>query len=390
MVQIIEENRRPTASENFGRAFSGISSALAQHFSQKKQEKAQQMQMQQENEAARQMGIDLSGITDPKMRQQAMASMLQGQNQQQLEQLRQQRPQKPLTDLQLSQKALADERLNALQSEQSHFNQIMGNETKQSEQQMQIGESAQESLGSPLSKISEDKLSQLAAFKGQPGKKGVMGNAAQAELDKRKQSNIQDRKEELSFHKESAKYDEDLQKHTKIAKNQADTIKNIRKAVASGNIKPSSWANIFKGMGDIGNKISNALLSGDEATLLASIPSLLEGWKEVFGVRLSDADLKVLQDKLPDIGKTPEANNAIMKIMEKYSDMTLLRSQIGRDIKKQNKGIRPLGYVDRIEERFDEMVSPVRVVSPKTGNIIEIPAYKVGDAINSGAKLADE
>jgi biotin carboxyl carrier protein len=198
------------------------------------------------------------------------------------------------------------------------------------------------------------------------------------------------RKEEVEFHKETAKYDEDLMKQAKIAKNQNETFKNIESAINSGNVKPTSWANILKGMGPIGDLMGNALLKKDEATLLASIPSLLEGWKDVFGVRLTDADLRVLQDKLPSIGKSPEANRAIINVMRKYSEMTKLRSQISADIKTKNKGLRPLGYAEMIEERFDEMVKPIRIVSPKTGKVIEIPAYKVGDAIKAGATLANE
>jgi len=200
------------------------------------------------------------------------------------------------------------------------------------------------------------------------------------------------RDEELQFHKESQKYDEELFKQTKIAKNQIETIKNIVKAVASGNVTPTSLASIFKGMGQIGDKISEALINKDEATLLASIPQLLEGWKEVFGVRLSDADLRVLQDKLPSIGKSPEANTAIIKIMKKYADMTLLRSQIAKKIKEDNKGLRPLSYADKVETRFDEMVAPVRIIRPATEKNpereIEIPAYELSSAIRSGARLA--
>lgn len=202
------------------------------------------------------------------------------------------------------------------------------------------------------------------------------------------------RDEELQFHKESAKYDEDLLKQTKTAKGQIETIGNIQKAIASGNVTPSSWANILKGFGKIGNKISEALINKDEATLLASIPQLLEGWKEVFGVRLSDADLNLLQDKLPSIGKSKEANSAILKIMKKYGDMTLLRSQIAKEIKEKNGGLRPLGYADKIESRFDEMVRPIRIIRPKTEQApereIEIPAYQLSDALRSGARLANE
>lgn len=212
-----------------------------------------------------------------------------------------------------------------------------------------------------------------------------------AERESKLTSGISERKraEQIQFHKEGEKYDEDLFKQTKIAKKQIDTIKDITKSVNSGKVTPLSLANIFKGLGKIGDKISEALINKDEATLLASIPQLLEGWKEIFGVRLSDADLKVLQDKLPSIGKSAEANKAILKILSKYAEMTLLRSTIAREIKELNNGLRPLGYADKIEQRFDEMVVPVKIINPKNGKEIEIPAYKVSDAIKAGAKLAN-
>lgn len=198
------------------------------------------------------------------------------------------------------------------------------------------------------------------------------------------------RAEELQFHKESEKYDEELLSQSRLAKKQADTVSEIEKAVDSGNVSPTSLSNIFKGFGKIGDKLSEAFLKKDEATLLASIPQLLEGWKEVFGVRLTDADLRLLQDKLPSIGKSPAANKAILGVLKKYSDMTLLRGQIGDEIKKMNKGLRPLGFASKVDERFNEMTAPVKIINPTNGRTIEIPAYKLSDALRSGAKLATE
>jgi hypothetical protein len=105
---------------------------------------------------------------------------------------------------------------------------------------------------------------------------------------------------------------------------------------------------------------------------------------------LSDADLKMLQDKLPSIGKNPDSNKAILKILGKYAELTTLRTQIARDIKQNNKGLRPLGYADMIEERFDQMIAPVKIVNPNNGKTIDIPAYKLSDAIKAGAKLSNE
>lgn len=198
------------------------------------------------------------------------------------------------------------------------------------------------------------------------------------------------RNEELQFHKESEKYDQDLLKKTGLAKKQFDTIKSIENAVNSGNVNPSSLSNIFKGLGKIGDKISEALLNKDEATLLSSIPQLLEGWKEVFGVRLTDADLSLLQDKLPSIGKSQKANQAVLNVIKKYGEMTLLRGKIAEEIKQKNGNLRPLGFSSLVERRFDEMTSPVEIINPNNGRKISIPAYKLSDAILSGAKLSNE
>jgi hypothetical protein len=191
---------------------------------------------------------------------------------------------------------------------------------------------------------------------------------------------------EYKYHKESEDYDKELIKNTKVAKKQLSTVKDIEKVLQKGEVGPRSLASVFSGLGTVGDKISKALLSKDESTLLSSIPQLLEGWKDIFGVRLSDADLALLENKLPDIGKTPSANKAVLNIIKKYADQTLLRSQIAKEIKNKNNGLRPLQYEEKIEERYDEMSAPVKLISPR-GNEIEVPAYQVGAAIKGGARV---
>jgi hypothetical protein len=198
------------------------------------------------------------------------------------------------------------------------------------------------------------------------------------------------RKEDIEFHKETQKYDEDLIQQNKVAKKQIEAIDTIEESINSGNVIQASAANLFKGFGKVGDKVSEWLKNPDQAKFEAAIPQLLEGWKDVFGVRLTDADLRILQDKLPSLGKSPEANRAVVGVLRKYADQNLLRGKISSEIKSANGGLRPLGYADQIERRFDEMVAPVSIISPNTGKVIQIPAYRLSDAINSGAKLANE
>lgn len=199
-----------------------------------------------------------------------------------------------------------------------------------------------------------------------------------------------DKELEYKYHKESEDYEQELEKASKSAKIQLDAIETSEKAVKSGAIKPSSLASIFRGMGTVGDKISNALLNNKEAELQANIPAFLEGKKELFGVRLSDADLRLLQDKLPDIGKSKEANLAILRLMKKYSKNSILKEKIGSQVRTENKGLRPLQYRNKVEDRFDEMIKPVKIISPITGNMMEIPAYELSDALESGARVVSD
>lgn len=220
------------------------------------------------------------------------------------------------------------------------------------------------------------------------GVKGPIGEYAKVRLEETRETNKIGREEKLAFHKETQGYDEELRKKTASARATITSLDDIEKALKSGKVKPSSMANILKGFGKIGNKLSEAFLNGDQAAIIASIPQLLEGWKEVFGVRLTDADLALLQDKLPSIGKSEEANRSVINVMRKYAKKTLLREKIARDIKRENGNYRPAGYADLIEDRYEAMNAPVKIINPNNGKVIEIPAYELDAALSKGAKLA--
>ena len=166
-------------------------------------------------------------------------------------------------------------------------------------------------------------------------------------------------KHDIQFHEESAKFEEEVRKNANVARRQIPLIDNGIKSVSEGKINPGSLANVFGFFGDRGKKIANALLSKDESALLASVPEFLEGRKELFGVRLSDADLKLLQDKLPDIGKSKEANLAILNLMKKAAQKSLKLENVAESV-LENKGLayrsgklRPLGYEREVMKAFN-------------------------------------
>ncbi len=104
------------------------------------------------------------------------------------------------------------------------------------------------------------------------GRKGVSNSniesTIKSELEDEKLAKEQrrfDQKQAYTFHKETEKFDEEVNKSATSAKVQLDAIEDSRKALDSGNVKPSSLANIFRTLGPVGEKIASALMSADEA-----------------------------------------------------------------------------------------------------------------------------
>ncbi len=80
MVQVIQSNRQkpPSFMQSI---LGGIAANTPAAIEKYQGMKLQQQQMSQENEAAKRMGIDLSGISDPKVRQEIISNSLKGQTQ---------------------------------------------------------------------------------------------------------------------------------------------------------------------------------------------------------------------------------------------------------------------------------------------------------------------
>lgn len=179
-------------------------------------------------------------------------------------------------------------------------------------------------------------------------------------IENRRRTQEKGSEHDIKFHQESEKFEQSLHEHANTAKRQLPLIESGMKSVKEGKVKPSSLANIFSHFGEKGKKISNALLNKDEAALLSSIPDFLEGRKELFGVRLSDADLRLLQDKLPDIGKSKEANLAIFDLMKRAAERAIKLEKTAEEVlEKQglpyrSGKLRPLGYEREVMKAFND------------------------------------
>lgn len=92
---------------------------------------------------------------------------------------------------------------------------------------------------------------------------------------------------------------------------------------------------------------------------MASVPNFLEGMKDIFGARLSDADLRIVEDKLPSISKNKEANLAILDVMQRAAERSIKLEKVAEDV-LEKKGVpfrsgklRHLGYERDVMKAFN-------------------------------------
>ena len=157
------------------------------------------------------------------------------------------------------------------------------------------------------------------------------------------------RREKIEFHKEGAKYDEGL---TKKAESAERKIKAIEK---QQELQPdiSNWDR-FIAATSAGTRFEDLLKSQSAHEFDSYALPMIEGKKENFGVRLSDADLRLIVQKIATSSKNPEANKAIMEYQKLESKLDIEKRKIGDKIKKENGGLRPLDFDAKIRQKMNE------------------------------------
>lgn len=297
MVQMFDITPGPSTAGMLGQALGfGLSSQL------KSQE--ERLAQQQENKFLQQnFGVNLSGIRDPNLRSKIIGEELKGQ----LQKENQQRKSQLLSKL------------------------FPGEfEEKETMQEDASG------VSTPQEKEITD--AQIAAVS------EVDPNLAKL-LQGQKESK---RREQIEFHKESSKFDESLTKRAEAAERKIKAIERQEKILPKLSKKDRIISALFRG-----TKYENLVKSQNAQEFDSLVLPMLEGARELFGVRLSDADLKLVLQKIATAEKDPGANQAILDWQKLESNLDIARKKIGNEIRKKNKGLRPLDYEEQINQQVD-------------------------------------
>jgi len=143
-------------------------------------------------------------------------------------------------------------------------------------------------------------------------------------------------------------------------------------------------------------------LNPDETLLRTANKTLLEGSKGLFGPKPTEQEIFILlEDMLPSIGKSREANEVGLKFIERLNNLKILQGELidqiseggtkyVPDLRSQvNKALIPFGEKlkeDLQQESEKQQIAPVKM-RLLDGRPVSIPASKVQAALNKGAKI---
>lgn len=240
------------------------------------------------------------------------------------------------------------------------------------EQKPRAGIAQQESsepsaFTSPLANLSDEQLLGLSMTKKGAGlakqaqsskefkqKQDIAEAKSEREERKFKQTqDIAERDYNLKVHGLSEDYAKKLREKADIAKNRLGIIEKSKQALKKTKTGALTLQNFFK-TAYKDTPFENIALSPEGAIIEASIPTLLEGNKDIYGVRLSDRDLAVSLGKTISLGKSNDVNMAILEFNQDMDRLRVNKQKIADQILKENNGLRPLNFEGLVDQRFDQ------------------------------------
>lgn len=205
---------------------------------------------------------------------------------------------------------------------------------------------------------------------------------------------IEERKAQHAASKESAAYFKELTQAGKAAKENNGRLDKMIRLIEHGKLPSSGFYNALKSLEDINpttavatgagigsvlggglNPVTGAL-GGIAGGLLSPIVQLLKSGqralspdteefeklsadfiknaKEVFGSRITDADLRAFMQTVPTLGNTDHGKRKIIENLKEFNNAALIKDKVAREVIKANGGKRP----PNLQLIVDEIANP--------------------------------
>ncbi len=340
MVQVLAAN---PYKRSFGEKInSGIENALGM-FDQYQQQVQQQEKMNQENQALKQRGIDLSGIRDPKARQEIIAQALQADRAMELERFKQQGKEQTQNQ------------------KQDYLSQLFGGNQGQSSQ-IQPPEQSQDKMPSEArynpGKFTDADIAKAAII--DPNLARIMQSQkdvaireerANKELEFKKMKESPEHRRETQLESSQAqadvKYNAQLQDLSKQHELKQQTLERLEKLNNQG-VTGKPFEKVLEKTG------LTALTSSGRREFAADVKNLITDIRSILGGQFSAFEFQTILNAYPSADFSKDANSAIIKNLKEFQEIKSKEVEYAQEIKKENKGKIPFDFQAQVNEKVRE------------------------------------
>lgn len=368
MVQILPAApRKPSFSERLSQ---GVGRGL---------EMGQQlMQQQQRQQAVKQLGLDPSILQLPEEAQAAYFKQAFT-------------PEKKETLAQQAGRELNEAKLRDIEEKRqmlkSAFPELFPQENETVEKPktrvpFQIGmEPEEESSRKPkkgLEGMTENQLRTLAANKGQQGTIGILGNEAQAILDKKEKKEKTSEAREAELRKETLPIRTQIAERGELARRGIESKQNALKIIRTGNINDPTFATI---MDNLPFKLGQRMLSSETVEYKAGLVDNYSDLRSLFTGATRVKEIEILENKIADIYLTDEQKTRILESRINAHKADVIRAEeaakmeeegqfysIGRYNQELEKRVRP-----KLDALFNQILNEQESIIKDAENRKKIP-----------------
>lgn len=322
MIQIIQENKRPSLGQKFSNALGVGLQGAGQIMQQNQQQQAAQR-------AKQQFGIDVSGF-DPETQKALLVEAFKQQGQQ-----------------------------GRLGQKQEFLSQLLGGGPASQQQGEQLrGDQQNIQQGFDPSQISDAQIAQVTAVDPNVGR--AMMHAKDVALrEKREQENLEFKKMkespehrretqlESSQAQADVKYNQTLQEASKQHELKEQTLDRLE-ALNKKGVTGKPYEKLLEKMGLVN------LTSEGRREFAADVKNLITDIRSILGGQFSAFEFQTILNAYPSADFSKGANEAIIKNLKDFQDIKKKEVEFAQQIKKDNKGKIPFDFQALVNEKVRE------------------------------------
>ncbi len=206
---------------------------------------------------------------------------------------------------------------------------------------------------------------QLAKLTPQQLEKYLQHQAKEKEAQEKRDLEIQKRQDKRQMHwdKETAPVYEDITGKAKVANDSDLRLSRIEELTENGEISSPIFEtalNILEEGLPWGMRLNlNALRSADSIELGKLSKDFLKDAKQFFGARVTEGEIRLFLQTIPDLSQTKEGRLRIINNMRMFNELARSRADVMNNIIEENGGERPRGLSSMIEVRMKPKVDDV-------------------------------